>query len=259
MDISLDLKCRTSMTSDHLIRLQVWVDSAVNIPQEIFLMRHIPLSPGSAHSQEIFARRCNYSDLMNYTALGPDDVRQHYRVSSLDLVFTSIQEATSFFTDCKTASQDLIDDVYACTDSSPVGSTYDCSGVCDLNMSTVTAPGKSVKCSLTLVSKGIYTETNFFLIRKLNSSLSSISDNTELVAITSPEDVLTYGTEETYPTFYRTNTMTLVVSDSTKLDTVLTTIKADLTLATTAYKTPLTPLSEYSVSETVTNAPLYGS
>lgn len=259
MDISLDLKCRTSLTQDKLIRLQVWVDSASNIPKEIFLVRHVPLSPGSTHSQEIFARRCNYSDLMNYTATGPDDVRQHYRVSALDLTFTSNKEASTFFDDCKTAAQALIDDVHACTDTAPVVTTFDCSGVCDLTISTITGgTGKSLKCTLTLTSKGIYTERDFFLIRKLTSADTSLGDNMELVAIASPEDILTYGTTEVYPAFYRVHAMTFAAETSAKLTQALDSIKADLLLATAAFKIPLTPLADYSVTETVTNTPLYG-
>jgi len=257
--LSLDLKCKTALLANGLLRLQVWVDSAVGVPSEIFLVRHLAKSPDSTHSQEIFARGCNYADLLNYDSTGPDDIRQHYRVSKLDLTFTSNKEASEFFTGCQVSAAALIADIKACSDTTPVETTFDCSGVCDLAISTITGgTGKSLKCSLTLTSKGIYTENKFFLVRKLSSAMASAGDNRELIAIASPEDIMTYATTETYPALYRMSTLTFAVGDSAKLTTALTSIKEDLLLATSAFKIPLQVTGEYIVTDTTTNTPLYG-
>jgi hypothetical protein len=118
MDISVTLSVNKTLRDDGLVRLQVWVSEAVNCPPEVFLIRYVPLSPESTHTQYAFIRSCNYADLINYTT-AVDNYRQHYRVSSLDLLFTSIKEATDFESMLKVNASNLCDDITKTTDATP--------------------------------------------------------------------------------------------------------------------------------------------
>jgi len=95
LQITATISERTTQQDDGLIRYRVWVSSATNMPPEIFLIRTLPTSPESTHTPTSYARVCTYADLVNYST-APDDYRRHYRVSSLDLLFTSLSEANEF-------------------------------------------------------------------------------------------------------------------------------------------------------------------
>jgi hypothetical protein len=118
MDITLVLSVNKTLRDDGLVRLQVWVSEASNCPPQIFLVRHVPLSPESSHTQDAFIRSCNYADLLNYST-AVDDYRQHYRVSSLDLLFTSIKDATDFEALLKANADNLCNDIAKTTNATP--------------------------------------------------------------------------------------------------------------------------------------------
>lgn len=118
MDISVTLSSKKSLTDDGLVRLQVWVSEATNCPPEIFLIRYLPLSPESTHVQYAFARSCNYADLINY-ATEVDNYRQHYRVASLDFLFTSIKEANDFEEMLKHNAENICIDIANTTNATP--------------------------------------------------------------------------------------------------------------------------------------------
>lgn len=109
--------------SDGQLQLQVWVSGTENIESELFLVRQITAIPGGLAPGKVFVRTCVLSDLYNYPANSIDTVRSHYRVSGLNLLFTSRVTLEAFWSNLKTEVSALVTELTAVADAPAVTST----------------------------------------------------------------------------------------------------------------------------------------
>jgi len=122
MSINFEMKCRTELTDDGLVRFRAWISEADNAPAEVFLMKALPTAPDGDMPEEIFVKLCSYSDVFNY-GTSDDDVRRHFRIGHIDLLFDNLQDANAFQDELSTALQSLADDIIDTNAATPVAVT----------------------------------------------------------------------------------------------------------------------------------------
>lgn len=104
------------------------------------------------------------------------------------------------------------------------------------------------------------TETGYLLVTKSSSAVNtSTYDNSELIAVCSPEDIHIYGTAEIYPGYYRTNTAKFCFPTTDKKTAAINSLTGDLNNAVLAYRKAVASASSYTgTGPSSISSPLFG-
>jgi hypothetical protein len=250
-DPALTLK-HNLFLADGVWRLQVWVSDAEEIPPEVFLVRTLPIMPGTVQTQT-YARVCTYADLLLYETTSSEHT-QWFRTRAVDLKFTTSTDALDTWTELVEGADALCADVVATTAAESVTVEHVYHDL-TLTITTKASPNGTALVRFTLTHPT--ADPALFLVTK-SADLDPATNPTvdELLAVASLEDVATYATTPIYPGIYRQAQVWFATPGGAKLTKVVDALKTDIQaiavlLTDDAASTTETVMAELTAGTTV--------